>query len=338
MTEKQMKIIAEYIGIERLKSPNDGKTHSYHAFDSVEESEDSITEIKIRLDNPAFGDFVLELKYKYELIWNETDNQPKRIFDKQDNIVVIAQEEDNGNNNDKKAKDCPICLEQITHALAKTKCEDWETKRKNKIEDLKKGKCFHEKSDLPVLLDPQASANKILEHKRKCSQCQKEYVDYNSNGWGDEKKFTHNCSQKPDNQQDDEEENDDDEDDNSNNNKIAEKSTVRKYCRDNDIQKLEYDEETGKLIITYKKSNKPKSELENLSEELQEIKNYLKKKGQKDNKNKRRILVEDDWEETTQQNPNQNSRTDWTPWIIAGSVGLFIIVLIAVIGLVRKGD
>jgi len=67
---------------------------------------------------------------------------------------------------------------------------------------------------------------------------------------------------------------------------------MRKYCKDNDIQKLEYDEETGKLIITYK--NKPKSELDNLNEELQAIKNYLEKEGQKDNKNKRKFLTESD--------------------------------------------
>jgi len=46
------------------------------------------------------------------------------------------------------------------------------------------------------------------------------------------------------------------------------------------------------LIITYK--NKPKSELDNLNEELQAIKNYLEKEGQKDNKNKRKFLTESD--------------------------------------------
>jgi len=280
MTEKQIKIIAKYTGVKELESV--GEKSNYYIFTPIE-SNDDIKEIKIRHDNQAIADLVLKLQDKYELNWNE-GKSPKRIFGKDDVIVLVKKEEDN-DNNDKKAKDCPTCLEKINYALAK--CQDWETKRKKQLEDLKKEGCFHEKSSLPVQLNPTASANEVTEHKNKCPKCQKEYVARKANGWGDEKTFSHNCSK---NNQDDEE-NDDD----SNNNKIAEKSTVRKYCKDNDIQKLEYDEETGKLIITYKNKNKPKSELDNLNEELQAIKNYLEKEGQKDNKNKRKFLTESDW-------------------------------------------
>ncbi|CAI2172564.1 17524_t:CDS:2 [Funneliformis geosporum] len=81
---------------------------------------------------------------------------------------------------------------------------------------------------------------------------------------------------------------------------------VRKYCRDNGIDRLEYDEKTGKLLVIYK-TNKPIEEKEALTEELERIREYVKKKGRtKDS-------------------------------VIAGGIGLFAIVLIAVIGLVRKG-
>src|SRR6185295_17194798 len=51
-------------------------------------------------------------------------------------------------------------------------------------------------------------------------------------------------------------------------------SVVRKYSKDNDIRKLEYDEETGKLVIFYKsnKPNKEISDLDNADSELQELK------------------------------------------------------------------
>jgi hypothetical protein len=45
-------------------------------------------------------------------------------------------------------------------------------------------------------------------------------------------------------------------------------------------------------------------------------------------------LEEEDWKERQQV----QEKTNWTPWIVAGGIGLFIIVLIAVIGLVRKND
>jgi hypothetical protein len=193
----------------------------------------------------------------------------------------VRKEEDDGNN-DKKAKDCPTCLERINGEISK--CEGWESKRKNQLEELKKGVCFHEKekSDFPVILLHREKEEK----KSKCSKCQKLYVDTKSNENGDKKTFPHKCSQKP-NQQDDER------NDNDNpNNKIAEKSTVQKYCKENGISGLEYDEETGKLIITYKNNNKPKSELDNLNEELRAIKNYCEKKGQ--SKGKRKFLTESD--------------------------------------------
>ena len=110
-------------------------------------------------------------------------------------------------------------------------------------------------------------------------------------------------------------------------------NVVRKYSKDNDVRKLEYDEETGKLIIFYK-SNKPKreiSDLDNADSELQEIKRYLQSKGKKNNN--RFLLEEDDWKQQ-----QQVQKTNWTPWIVAGGIGLFVIVLIAVIGLVRKND
>lgn len=112
---------------------------------------------------------------------------------------------------------------------------------------------------------------------------------------------------------------------------------VRKYCKENEIKKLEYDEDTGKLIIIYK-TDKPKKELTDLNEELEGIKEYLKEKGKRDKK--KRYLTDDDWKENDQQrgqNP-KTKETNYTPWIIAGCVGLFIIVLVAVIGLVRKSD
>ncbi|CAI2191688.1 3986_t:CDS:2 [Funneliformis geosporum] len=308
MTEKQVKIIVKYTGVKELETANGGKKISYHLFTPVE-SNNEIKEIKIRYDNHEIA--------------NLDSKSPKQVFEKEDVIVLVEKEEDNGNN-DKKAKDCPTCLERINYELAK--CEKWESKRKNQLEELKKGVCFHEKevSDSPAILVHKEKEVK----KSKCPKCQKEYVSSKSNDVGDEKTFSHNCSQKP-NQQDEEE----NEDDNSNN-KIAEKSTVRKYCKDNGISGLEYDEETGKLIITYK--NKPKSELDNLNEELQEIKNYLKKEGKKGSDSKRRLLTESDWEENNQR--TQQNKTDYTPYLIAGGIGLFVIVLIAVIGLVRRGN
>jgi hypothetical protein len=71
-------------------------------------------------------------------------------------------------------------------------------------------------------------------------------------------------------------------------------SVVRKYSKDNDIRKLEYDEETGKLVIFYKsnKPNKEISDLDNANSELQELKRYLQSKGKKNNN--KLILEEDD--------------------------------------------
>ena len=71
-------------------------------------------------------------------------------------------------------------------------------------------------------------------------------------------------------------------------------SVVRKYSKDNDIRKLEYDEETGKLVIFYK-SNKPNKEISNLDNadsELQELKRYLQSKGKK--RNNKLMLEEND--------------------------------------------
>jgi len=65
---------------------------------------------------------------------------------------------------------------------------------------------------------------------------------------------------------------------------------VRKYCQTNEIKRLEYDEDTDKLIITYK--NKPSQELTVANEELEKIKEYLKEKGKKD-KRKRYLTNED---------------------------------------------
>jgi hypothetical protein len=66
---------------------------------------------------------------------------------------------------------------------------------------------------------------------------------------------------------------------------------VRKYCKNNEVNKLEYDEDTGKLVIIYK-TDKPKKELTDLTEELEGIKEYLKKKGKKDKH--KRYLTNDD--------------------------------------------
>ena len=109
-------------------------------------------------------------------------------------------------------------------------------------------------------------------------------------------------------------------------------NVVRKYSKDNDIKKLEYDEETGKLVIFYK-SNKPKKEVSDLDNELQEIKKYLQKNGRKSDR--KLILEENDWKENSR---TQSQSTNYTPYWVAGGIGLFVIVLIAVIGLVRKND
>src|SRR5437763_13413742 len=70
-------------------------------------------------------------------------------------------------------------------------------------------------------------------------------------------------------------------------------SVVRKYSKDNDIRKLEYDEETGKLVIFYKsnKPNKEISDLDNANSELQELKRYLQSK---DKKNNNKLTLEED--------------------------------------------
>ena len=71
-------------------------------------------------------------------------------------------------------------------------------------------------------------------------------------------------------------------------------SVVRKYSKDNDIRKLEYDEETGKLVIFYKsnKPNKEISDLDNADSELQQLKRYLQSKGKK--RSNKLILEEND--------------------------------------------
>ena len=71
-----------------------------------------------------------------------------------------------------------------------TKCEDWETKRKSKIGNFKKGNCFHEKT-LPSELNFESTNGKVTKHKKKWPEWQKQYVYHKTNGFGDETKTDH---------------------------------------------------------------------------------------------------------------------------------------------------
>jgi hypothetical protein len=131
-------------------------------------------------------------------------------------------------------------------------------------------------------------SEEVKEQKNKCSKCQKEYVASKSNEVGDKKTLTHTCSQKPDQQP-----NNDEPQDNHDHDKkqVPEVGEVRKYCKNNEVSRLEYDEDSGKLIIIYK-NDKPKQELTDFNEELEKIKEYLKEKGKKDKR--KRYLNNDD--------------------------------------------
>ena len=107
-------------------------------------------------------------------------------------------------------------------------------------------------------------------------------------------------------------------------------SVVRNYCKSNDIKNLTYDEETDKLIIEYKQ-DKPTKELTDLSGELDEIKRYLLKKGKANGK--KRSLIEADWEDKSQ---TQVQKTDYTPWLIGGGILVFIIVILALVGMAKS--
>jgi hypothetical protein len=136
-------------------------------------------------------------------------------------------------------------------------------------------------------------SEEIKEQKSKCPKCQKEYIASKSNEIGDKTTLTHDCSQKPTEELNDKEENNDEPQDNHDHDSknIPEVGKVRSYCRDNEVKKLEYDEDTGKLVIIYK-TDKPKKELTDLTEELEGIKEYLKEKGKKDKK--KRYLTDND--------------------------------------------
>ena len=81
-------------------------------------------------------------------------------------------------------------------------------------------------------------------------------------------------------------------DDKDKDKKTPDISVMRNYCKTNEVKNLTYDEETGKLIIEYKKKDKPNKELTDLSDELAEIKRYLLKNGKP--KGKQRTLTEVD--------------------------------------------
>jgi hypothetical protein len=66
---------------------------------------------------------------------------------------------------------------------------------------------------------------------------------------------------------------------------------VRKYCKDNEVKNLTYDEENDKIIVEYK-GGKKTEELTNLTNELAQIKKYLLKNGKL--KGNRRTLAEED--------------------------------------------
>lgn len=325
---KNMTVLVKYNGTTDYNEQN--KQVKFHYFLPLEKNK-QVKWIRIREDNPIISALTLKEGGKYELNWIEKDKKPKRVFRKHDNIVVVDQEKNN-DNNDKQAEDCPTCLSKID--LLINLCEEWEITYKTNLENIKKEKCFCGKG-VPALLK---RSGEVKEHKSECPKCQKEYVSSKSNGVGDKTTLTHDCSQKPNDEREDDNEPQDNHD--HDNKKSAEVGEVRKYCKDNDVKKLEYDEDTGKLVIVYAKTDKPKKELTDLTEELEGIKEYLKEKGKKDKR--KRYLNSEDWEEYDRQrgqNPKfKESNTNYTPWIIAGCIGLFIIVLIAVIGLVRKSD
>ena len=111
-------------------------------------------------------------------------------------------------------------------------------------------------------------------------------------------------------------------------------NVVRSYCKTNEIKNLTYDEQNGKLIIEYK-GDKKTEELTNLSDELAQIKSYLLKNGKLNGK--KRMLDEADWEDS--HNKTQNEKTSWVPFVVVGGIiALFLIVLVAIVGLVRKND
>lgn len=323
---KNVEVIAEYNGTTDYTEQN--KSVKFHYFIPVEKNKE-IKWIKIREDNPIISTLTLTEGSKYELNWIERDKKPKRVFRKHDNIVIVIHEENNGNN-DKQVGDCPTCLSKIN--LLINLCEDWETVYKSNLENTKEEKCFCGK-DISALLK---RSEEVKEQKSKCSKCQKEYVASKSNEVGDKKTLTHTCSQKPDQQpnNDEKEDNDEPQDNHDHDKKqVPEVGEVRKYCKNNEVSRLEYDEDSGKLIIIYK-NDKPKQELTDFNEELEKIKEYLKEKGKKDKR--KRYLNNDDWEGDSYN--QQRDQNNYTPWKIAGCIGLLVIVLIAVIGLVRKSD
>jgi hypothetical protein len=64
---------------------------------------------------------------------------------------------------------------------------------------------------------------------------------------------------------------------------------------------------------------------------LAEIKKYLLKKGKANGK--KRSLVETDWEDKSQ---TQEQKTNYTPWLIGGGILLFVIVILALVGMTKS--
>jgi hypothetical protein len=48
------------------------------------------------------------------------------------------------------------------------------------------------------------------------------------------------------------------------------------------------------------------------------------------------MLNEADWEE--KHNQTQPEKTNWVPWVVGGGILVFIIALVAIVGLTRKND
>ena len=351
---KNMKVLVKYQGTIDYNEQN--KQVKFHYFIPVEKNKE-IKWIKIREDNPIIPSLTLTVGNQYELNWIERDKKAKRVFRKHDNIVIISQtpeETIQGNQCASCQKD--ICQKGKSSAnwyIISLNSQEVYGNKKWCADCLPAVRTLCESNIWGVNKDDIFGSNLERLHKSKgsiktingkdtltvdvahgspwtCPWCEEKWNDNETK----ETVLNHYAQTHGKGKKDNQQENDEPQDNHDHDNqKIAEVGTVRKYCQTNEIKRLEYDEDTDKLIITYK-SNKPSQELTVLNEELEKIKEYLKEKGKKDHH--KRYLTNEDWEEDRQPSQYQAKETDYTPYWLAGGVGLFVIALIAVIGLVRR--